>query len=143
MSGPSPIEVHLALNHLPVLGLPFAAGLLAAGLAFDNAEWRRAGLWTAVLAAAAAWVVWLSGDPAADAAASLTGVADLDISRHAQAALRFAWATTVVGGAAAHALRRKRGAAVVLLLALAASAVGAWTAHIGGAIRHPEVRSPR
>lgn len=143
MSGLPPVALHLALNHLPVLGLPFAAGLLAADLAFDNPEWRRAGLWTALLAAAAAWVVWLSGDPAADAAAAWPGVADLDVARHARAALGFAWAATAVAAAAAAALRRRRGAAAVLALALAASILGAWTAHLGGRIRHPELSGPR
>jgi hypothetical protein len=144
MSPALAFELHLAVNHLPVLGLPFAAGLLAAGLALDNAQWRRAGLWTAVLAAFAVWLVYVSGGAAGDAAETLTGVSDRDLGLHAAAAWRFAWAVSGVGLAAAAALfarppGRKESAAV-LVLALAASAAGGWTAHLGGRIRHPELR---
>jgi len=139
-----PIALHLAGNHLPVLGLPFAAGLLGAGVALDNAEWRRAGLWTAALSAAAAWAVYYSGGLAADAAAGLPGIADRDIAAHAAAAWRFAWAASAAGAAAAAALRNpsRRAACAVLALALAAAAAGGWTAHLGGEIRHSELRAP-
>lgn len=134
----SPVEAHLALNHLPVLGLPFAAGLLGAGFLFENAEWRRAGLWTAALTAVAAWVVYFSGGAAADA---LSGLDDRAVARHAELARLFAWAATGVGAAAVAALAKKRGAAAVLALALAASALGAATAHRGGLIRHAELKA--
>ena len=142
----SPVEIHLAANHLPVLGLPFAAALLAAGIAFDNVEWRRAGLWTAALAAAAAWLVAYAGGLAADAVGGAPGIADGDIARHAAAAWAFAWAATAAGGAAAAVLfasartPSRRAAAAVLALALLASGLGARAAHLGGLIRHSEVR---
>jgi hypothetical protein len=142
------VELHLAINHLPVLGLPFAAALLAAGLVFDNAEWRRAGLWTAALSGAVVWIVYASGGLAADAAGGLAGISDHDVAAHAAAAWRFAWAATAAGSAAIAALvirppvgerPSRRATSVVLALALAASAVGGWTAHLGGRIRHPEL----
>ena len=143
-----PVELHLAINHLPVLGLPFAAGLLAAGLAFDNVEWLRAGLWTAALSGVSVWIVYYSGGLAADAAGGLAGISDHDISNHAAAAWRFAWMASVVGSAAAAALTlrpasgarlSRRATSVVLALALGASVVGGWTAHLGGPIRHTEL----
>ena len=148
MSPVNSVELHLAINHLPVLGLPFAAGLLAAGLVFDNGEWRRAGLWTAVLTGISVWVVYYSGGLAADAIDGLAGVSDQDIGRHAAMAWRFAWAASVVGCASVATLARfqreaapSRGAsAAVLALVLAASAVGGLTANLGGQIRHPELR---
>lgn len=143
MSAMLPVELHLAINHLPVLGLPFAAGLLAAGYLFDNAEWRRAGLWTAVLTGVSVWIVYWSGGLAADAAGGLPGVSDHDVARHAEAAWRFAWVATFIGTAAGAALAKKRGAAAVLALALLGSAVGGWTAHLGGHIRHPELHGER
>ena len=148
MSPANMVEFHLAINHLPVLGLPFAAGLLAAGLIFDNGEWRRAGLWTAVLTGLSVWIVYYSGGLAADAIDGLAGVSDQDIGRHAAMAWRFAWAASFVGLAAAAALARfrreaspsQRAAAAVLALVLAVSAVGGLTANLGGRIRNPELR---
>ena len=140
------VELHLAINHLPVLGLPFAGGLLAAGVVCDNAEWRRAGLWTAALSAAAAWAVAYTGGLAADAAGGLPGISDRDVSAHAAAAWTFVWAATVVGAAAVAVLAAsgrsssRRAAAAVLALALLASAAGGWAAHLGGRVRHPELR---
>ena len=147
MIAPNPVEIHLAINHLPVLGLPFAAGLLLAGLVLENGEWRRAGLWAAVLTGIAVWAVYLSGDPAADAIGGLAGVSDHDIGRHAAMAWRFAWAASFVGAVAAGVLagyRRgpspsPRACTAVLVLTLAATAVGGLTANLGGRIRHPEL----
>ena len=138
-----PVELHLAINHLPVLGLPFAAGLLAAGIVFDNVEWRRAGLWTAALSAICVWVVYYSGGLAADAAGALAGISDADVGRHAVAAWRFAWMASFVAAASAAALSRpsRRAASVVLAMALGASVIGGWTAQLGGRIRHPELRA--
>jgi 4-amino-4-deoxy-L-arabinose transferase-like glycosyltransferase len=146
MIAPNLAALHLAINHLPVLGLPFAAGLLLAGLVFDNGEWRRAGLWTAVLAGVSAWFVYFSGGLAADYIGGMAGVSDRDIGRHAAAAEIFAWAASFVGLGAAAALARyrrepsppRRASAVLLALLAAATALGGWTAHLGGAIRHPE-----
>jgi hypothetical protein len=151
MSPAKLVELHLAVNHLPVLGLPFAAALLAAGLVLDNGEWRRAGLWTAVLAGISVWLVYDSGGLAADAIGGVAGVSDRDIGRHAAMAWRFAWAASFVGLAAAAALASSRSepgparrvVAAVLALALAASAVGGWTAQLGGRIRHPELGAAR
>lgn len=143
-----PVEAHLAINHLPVLGLPFAAAWLAAGTAWDNAEWRRAGLWSAALAGVSAWAVAYSGGLAADAAGGLAGISDRDISAHAAAAWVFVWAASVAAAAAAAVLaasgRRpsRRAASAVLALALLASALGARAAHLGGRIRHSEIREP-
>jgi hypothetical protein len=147
MSPASLVEFHLAINHLPVLGLPFAAGLLAAGVVLDNGEWRRAGLWTAVLTGISVWIVYYSGGMAADAIEGLAGVSDQDIGRHAVMAWRFALAASFVAVAAAAALARfrreasppQRAGAAVLALVLAASAVGGLTANLGGQIRHTEL----
>jgi hypothetical protein len=142
------VEIHLAINHLPVMGLPFSAALLLAGIVFNNGEWRRAGLWTAVLTGIAVWFVYFSGGHAADAIEGLAGVSDQDVGRHASAAWRFACLTSFVGLAAAAALARdrsepapsERASAAVLALVFAAAAVGGWTARRGGLIRHPELR---
>jgi len=141
-----PVELHLAINHVPVLGLPFAAGLLVAGIVLDNAEWRRAGLWSVALAAAAAWIVSYTGGLAADAAGGLPGISDHDVAAHAAAAWTFVWTATAAGGAAVAVLAAsdqspsRRSASAVLALALLSSGAGGWAAHLGGRIRHPELR---
>ena len=51
---------HLIVNHLPVLGVPFGAGLLGIGLLFGRTTLQRAGLAVLVLAGLAAVGVALS-----------------------------------------------------------------------------------
>ena len=75
-------------------------------------------------------------------------MSDQDVGRHVAAAWSFAWAASFVGLAAAAALVRsrrepspsRRASVAVLVLTIAASAVGGWTANLGGQIRHPEFR---
>jgi len=141
-------QLHLALNHLPVLGPPMAAALLAAGLARRNDEWVRAGLWTLLVAGLSAVAVYWTGGQAADALLDALSGQERFIDAHFRAArwvlrLDLALAAAAAAALLAHARPRPvraKAAAVLLALAVASSALGGWTAHLGGEIRHAEVR---
>ncbi|GIX49410.1 MAG: hypothetical protein KatS3mg131_3621 [Candidatus Tectimicrobiota bacterium] len=141
-------HAHLVLVHVPVVGLAF--GLLLLGLAWvrHRPEVLRAGCLLLVLSALLAFFAFLTGEPAEETVEHLPGVAEGLIERHAAAALPATLATGLAGAAALAVLLRRRSAgmarswlAVLLALTLLASGAMAWTASLGGQIRHPEIRS--
>jgi len=141
------VHLHLLLNHLPVVG-SLVALLLFAATFYRNAVSARFALWFAVGLGAVALAVYLTGEPAADTIERVVRIADRDIERHEEAA---ELATIIAGSLGALALvgllvfRRRQiprwvgaaGLAGMLFL----SAAMAWTANLGGQIRHSEIRS--
>jgi uncharacterized membrane protein len=135
------------LNHVPVLGVVFGALVLAAGLRFHNDTLTRLALVTLVVAAFAAIPVYLSGGSSEDRIEKLVGVHESTIEQHEDAARV---ATIVLGALGLASLvmlirSRRRSipralASALLVAALALSGVLAWTAHLGGQIRHSEIR---
>jgi hypothetical protein len=142
------IQVHLLLNHVPVIGTWLGTGVLAWGLVVRKEEVRRLALGLLAIVALAAAPAFLSGSEAEDRAEELPGVSSAQVSEHESSA-DFALGGCVILGLVAIAaliVSRRRPAvplgwlAAVLCLALVCSAILARTAHLGGAIRHPEIR---
>jgi hypothetical protein len=142
------VQAHLLVNHVPVIGTWIGAGVLAWGLVARKEQVRRVALGLLAIVALSAALAFFSGSEAEDRAEALPGVSSADVSEHESAA-DFALAGCMVLGAVAIAallVSRKRQAiptgwlAAVLGLALVCSAILARTAHLGGAIRHPEIR---
>ena len=139
---------HLVLNHVPVIGSIFGAGLLAWMLVRGKAEGRRVALAALVVVALASVPAYFTGEPAEDTIEHQPGVEERRIEQH-EAAAKFALAGALVTGVVAFAglvvFRRKEPApgflALVLLLNLVSVAIFARTANLGGEIRHPEIRA--
>lgn len=141
-------HLHLALNHVPVLGTPFVTLLLAWGWLFRKQEVLRvAVLWTMGLAAASI-AIKFTGDSAASVEPSRFLPVQYLLERHEKSADQ---ATTVVflwGLAAVAATWLGRGgrpvpaAALGTLMALgvATCVLLARTANVGGQISHPQIR---
>ncbi len=135
------------LNHLPVVGLAFSLALLGWGLVRRNQTLMKAGLAALIAIALLAVPAFLTGEPAEKIAGGLPGVSKPVIERHEDAA-KMAFVTTLVAGVAALAglwLSRAKTVAVwcsssVLLLTLVAAGLMAWTASLGGQVRHTEIR---
>jgi drug/metabolite transporter (DMT)-like permease len=147
----SPIHVHLLVNHVPVLGTLIAAGLLAWAMRKQSADMVRASLTMFVLFALAGWAAYLTGEPAEHLVKRMAGFSHDAIELHERAALL---ATALLGALGVLALsgliafRRRatipRGySAVMLALALVPLASMAWTAYLGGQIRHTEILPER
>jgi hypothetical protein len=139
-------HLHLVLNHIPVLGSVFAAGLLAYGIGRRCKEVTRVALFVLAIAAAGGVVVYFTGEGAEEIVEELAGVSHDEIEEHEESALRATVALAIAGLAALALLaaRRResipRGAAiVVLILALGAVFAMIWTANLGGQIRHSEI----
>ena len=142
------IHVHLALNHLPVLGTPFVLLLLATGMIRRSDEIQRLALvWLLVLAVVSI-AIKFTGDMAFDVARTEPWMEPTFVSAHEQAADQATTGVFVMGVAAAACVwRGRRGGDLprwllitTLLLAVATTLLLMRTANSGGQIRHPEIR---
>lgn len=156
----NPAQLHLLVNHAPLYFVFFGALFLVGAILRDSHEIRMAALGlllaAGVLGVAAAW----TGDEAEDAVETLPGVTKALIHEHEEAA-DFARGALVLVGAGALALgvaeaRRARAKAAqakakpkwlkpaqwaLVAGALFALSVVMRTAHLGGLIRHTEIRA--
>lgn len=143
------VHFHLLLNHLPVLAPIFGLALFVLGLWRKNESLKRVALGVFLVAALLAVPAYLTGEPAEDAVEKLPGVSKPITERHEDAAAVAFTAIVVLGVAALGGLIRYRGgrsvapwfAALVLVATLATSGLMAWTASLGGQVRHTEIRS--
>lgn len=141
-------HLHLALNHLPVVGILIGAATLGFGVLFKKEAPHRVGLWLLVAAALLAIPAYLTGEPAEHVAEDLPAVTEAWIEPHEDAAAVALTLALAAGLAAVPALlleHTKRTFAMkaawfALILALAASGSMAYTAALGGKIRHTEIR---
>jgi uncharacterized membrane protein len=144
----NPAHLHLVLNHFPVVGLVFALAFLAWGVFRRNQSITKAGFAALVAVALLAIPAFLTGEPAEEIAEGLPGVAHSIIEQHENAAKAALVATLAAGIAALAGLWFSRGKAVgawcsssALLLSLVAAGLMAWTANLGGQVRHTEIRA--
>jgi uncharacterized membrane protein len=102
-----------------------------------------------VVTAFAAIPVYLTGEPAEEVVEHLPGVSEQIIELHEDSALSSLVLAIVTGTFALVALFARRfssekiaaaGAYITLILSLAAGAAMAYTANLGGQIRHTEIR---
>jgi uncharacterized membrane protein len=141
-------HLHLALNHVPVLGTPFLIGLLMWSWSRRQAMTLRLCLWLFVGLAAASIAIKFTGDFAAEKVGALSGFDSVLIQRHEEAADRATIGVFFMGVVAAATLFLGRGGrsvsqwsiGLLALLALATFALMVRTANFGGHIRHPEIR---
>lgn len=143
-----PTHLHLLLNHVSVISVPLGLTLLVwAGLR-RNREVFRAALAVFVLAAAVTIPVYLTGEPAEETIERVAP-ADQVVERHEEAASLALTGTIALGVVALVALATQRlrptlaplAGAAAGALAVVAFASLAWTASLGGQIRHTEIRA--
>jgi hypothetical protein len=138
-------QLHLLVNHIAIVGVPVAALALAWGLVRRQPEVARVGLGLLALVAASVVLPYVTGE-AAEEVVERYGVEHDAIEAHEDFATTTALATgtlALFALGALLALRRvfRRGLAlVVLVAALPVAWMLARTGHLGGEIRHPEIR---
>ena len=140
-------QIHLALTHLPVVLSLVGMIMLIISLVRKNPVLTRTSFYLLFFAGLAALPVFFSGEGAEEGVEHLPGVSESLIEQHeevAKIALVAILATAFLAliglfrfsfGVLAKPIRL-----VVLLLALSSSLLLAQTAHLGGQIRHTEIR---
>lgn len=140
--------LHLMLNHLPIVGVPFCALLLAKALWFKNRDVTRIALAFCVLVGLLTVPAFLTGEQAEEIVEAFPEVSLAQIHEHEEWATRSLWLVEALGLAALVGLvldfRRSDGlpapyVPILLVLAVAATSVLVVTANQGGRIRHPEL----
>jgi hypothetical protein len=141
-------HLHLALNHVPVLGTPFLLGLLLWSWARQQSITLRFCVWLFIGMAAASIAIKFTGDFAAEKHVAMPGFDKALVGRHEESADQATTGVFFMGVAAALVLFLARGGrptpgwslGLLAALALATFAFMARTANLGGHIRHPEIR---
>lgn len=142
------LHLHLLLNHIPVLGAVILVVLFGFAVAKRDSSLSKIGFTLFVLLGAITGIVYLTGGGAEEIAEKITGVSELSVSLHEEAAEVSTIAFTVAGVLALASLiffRRKpipqRAAIAALGASFIVAGLLAWTANLGGNIRHTELRT--
>lgn len=141
-------HLHLALNHVPVFAAVFGFLILASGIFLRSFHVRNVGLSFLVLSALVAIPVYLTGESAEAVVENIQGTAEGLIDEH-QAAAQLSLALAFVSGifaigaliplCAAYARLRAFLILGALFVSVLTCASMAWTANLGGQIRHTEI----
>jgi uncharacterized membrane protein len=142
------VQMHLMLTHVPVI--LSLVGLIMLTVAFftKNITLTKTSYLLMVIAGIGAIPVYFTGEGTEDAIKNLPGVSETIIEKHEDVAKLAMIAISAAGLAALAALFSFRWQTatrvfriVVLLLAIASGGLMAQTAHLGGQIRHTEIRN--
>ncbi len=139
-------HVHLLLNHLPVIGTAFGLLVLAAGMIRKSPDLTKAALVVFVLMALIAVPTYLTGEPAEKVLQPFSGAARGMVETHEDMATIALGGIEVLGVLALLALVVGRRVApprwllaVSLVVAVVICGLMAYTANLGGRIRHTEI----
>jgi hypothetical protein len=144
-----PEYIHVAINHLPLIGLPVAALSLAVALVVRDRLAVAIGLGLVALLSLSAWPVYHFGDEGYDRVLSMAdddGAAFLKLHRERAERWEFLYYVTAAAAAAGCVTAWKWPRALrwpsllTLLLAASCVATGISIARPGGEIRHREFR---
>jgi uncharacterized membrane protein len=142
-------QIHLALNHMPVIIIPVGLVIFLVGSLVKSRSVVKVGAWCLVVAGVLVLPAYFTGEGAEEIVEHLPGVLEDFIEEHEEAALPAA----VLGGvtallAAVYLIAARAGrippkvlSASVVVCAVAAVILFVRTAHLGGLIRHQELRS--
>jgi uncharacterized membrane protein len=145
----NPAHWHLMITHIPVLGPCFGLGLLLLGIIRKSDELKRASLWVFVLAGLAAIPAYLTGAPAMKHLKILmpTMAAEPSEQHMEIAILALVGVLSLAVFSFITLVWYRKGKApatwamvTALVLSFLISALMAWTANLGGKVRHPEIR---
>ncbi len=142
-------HLHLLLNHVTVLGNFLGVVLLAYAVFRKNEGVKRGSLFVFAITALVALPVYFTGRPAMKVVQFLPDVSKPLIARHEEVAQLALVGMVLVGLASvAGLILSRRGklisawlAIAILVLSLTSAVVTAWTANLGGQIRHSELRA--
>lgn len=143
-------QLHLLTVHLPVFGSASGLVLMLLALARNSESLVRTALGFVVVGTLLGVPAYFSGPGAMEVAQRFAPIDEHLVEQHAIIAKVAFFASLVLAAMAIKILWDARGAEtgkgtrISLLGAMLLIAwLMAWTAHLGGAIRHPEIREPQ
>jgi uncharacterized membrane protein len=141
-------QIHLSLTHVPVILSLVGLVMLIITLFRKSNSLIKTSYFILLFAGLAAVPVYLTGESTEELVERLPGVSEAIIERHEEVA-KMAMISIVVAGLAAltclFIMQRNAETRIikilVLLFAISSGGLMAQTAHLGGQIRHTEIRS--
>lgn len=141
------VHLHLVITHVPVLATIFSLAILVWAMISKHPEHYKIAFVGFIVAGIFAVVAFLTGEAAEDIAETITSISETDIERHEDAASLALWMTVILGVFGIVGLIwNKIGVKgfrpfvwTVFFYGLATAGVLAYTANLGGQIRHTEI----
>jgi uncharacterized membrane protein len=146
--GMNATQIHLALTHVPVILSFVGLVLLIVSFFSKSAVTTKISFYILLIAGLATLPVYFSGEGTEDAVEGLAGVSEGIVEQHedmAKLALVIIGASGLIALIGLLVYQHVRLVRVIkvfsLVIAIAAAVAMAQTAHLGGQIRHSEIRS--
>ncbi len=142
-------QLHLVLNHFPIVTFILSEVLLIWAWKSKSLDLKKAGLLFVILGAILLVFTYLTGEPAESVLEKVPGFSEALVHEHEEAAefaLIFGCISGVVALAALYFMRVKQKLAhpaflMAIFLTLFTCTVFLRTAHLGGLIKHDEIRT--
>ena len=142
-------HLHLVVNHFPIIGTIFGAGVLLSGILLKNNSIKNVSYFLFVIAAIFAAISMSTGEGAEEIVEEMPNIGKKSIHEHEEIAEKLAVVLYVLGVVSLLGLytnfKNHSKAKLLSFLALAISIVGIFLAQkvgtSGGEIRHTEIRA--
>jgi uncharacterized membrane protein len=143
-------RIHLFITHLPVFGLFLGFLVLLYGIIKDERHVKIVSLAIVLISVVGGIIAFRTGESAEHTVENITGISEDAVEEHEESAevtnLFFYGLGILSLGGLYVELKRKKYSKQVLLAVMAFTIVTfsfvAWTASLGGKIRHPEIDNP-
>lgn len=142
-------EIHLMLNHIPIIALPLVSVFLLFAFIKKNALMKKISLVMLILIGLVTLPVYFTGEPAEGIIEDFPGVTESVIKPHEEMGEKALILALIASGLAISALvfvknekRNHQLTVATLSVAVIGSMALVYTGYLGGQIRHTEVRVP-
>ncbi|MEQ3663118.1 MULTISPECIES: hypothetical protein [Flavobacteriaceae] len=140
---------HLAVNHLPIVGVLIGFLVLLVGFIMKKPQIKNTALGIFIFSAVTAVVAFLTGEGAEEIVENLPGISETLIHKHEEYAELFFTMMLILGGVSIITLFLeykklpfyKYGFVVCLLLSVASIGISKYVGTSGGEITHIEIRN--
>ncbi|MBD0777037.1 hypothetical protein HPE56_04450 [Maribacter sp. ANRC-HE7] len=141
-------NIHLVINHLPIVGVLVGFLVLISGYIIKNHQVKNTSLGIFVFSALTSIAAFNTGEGAAEIVEDFPGVSETLLHNHEEYAELFFTTILILGGVSLAALfllhkkskYTKYCFSIVLILAITSTIISKYVGLSGGVIRHTEIR---
>ncbi|MDH5400037.1 MAG: hypothetical protein OEX02_17940 [Cyclobacteriaceae bacterium] len=142
-------NIHLAITHFPIIGAIIGVGILLYGQIIKNNSFKNLAYGLFILMALLTIPVFSSGEGAEEVVEHIAGVSENIIEEHEHLAEKAIWLMGLLGIFSLLGIFANRNeltfantvGLIILVISLITSGVFIQVGHLGGQIRHTEIRS--